>query len=161
MRQVFIDASSLIHAWQHYPKKNFRPLWRWIEGLISSQKIIMAPENLEEVKHMEPTCYSWLKDKNIETVKTGNDTVQKALRIAGELGIEDDKYSLKGVDYNDLILISAAYIAKCNLITNEAQQPIKSKKKANYKIPLVCQEIVRSVTTFSFIEWFKNEDPQL
>ena len=68
MRQVFIDASSLIHAWQHYPKKNFGPLWQWIEGLISSQKIIMTPENLEEVKHKEPDCHDWLKDKNIETV---------------------------------------------------------------------------------------------
>ena len=161
MKRVLIDASTLIHAWQHYPIKNFGPLWQWIEGLISSQKVRVTPENLEEVKHKEPNCYDWLKDKNITTVKTGNDIVQEAWRIASELGIKDDKYSPKGVDYNDLILISAALNTECDLITNEALQRDRPKIKANYKIPLVCREIVRSVTTFSFIEWFKNEDPQL
>ena len=56
MKRVLIDASSLIHAWQHYPKKNFGPLWQWIERLIAKRTIAMTPENLEEVKHMEQTA---------------------------------------------------------------------------------------------------------
>ena len=92
------------------------------------------------------------------------------------------KYSKKGVDYNDLLLIATASVNnrplpliptasvdKYDVMTNEAIQEEEPKNKANhkipknkanYRIPLVCRTIIRpKIPTYSFIEWLKDQDP--
>ena len=160
MIQALIDASSLIHAWQHYPIKQFESLWRWLKDQIAEQKVATIPEIFEEVKKKEPDCYEWLKEAGIAKIRIDNAVIQSARQIARELGIKDDRYSTQGgAGYNDLLLISVAHITRCSLITNEARQSRKPEKKANSKIPLVCQELSPPVKTFSFIEWLKDKGP--
>jgi len=43
------DASSIIHAWDNYPEKQFPPLWEWISDNIESGEFVMAQVAFEEV----------------------------------------------------------------------------------------------------------------
>ena len=175
--KTLIDASSVIYAWENYPIEIFPHLWTWLEEDQMAENLVgMIRENLDEVEKMSPECFQWLKYGSISVISGSDEAIQEEKRLADELGIKDDKYG-KGVDYNDLLLIATASVNKYDVMTNEALQGEEPKnkanykipknkankippKKANYKIPLVCRTITQpKITTYSFIEWLKYQDP--
>ncbi len=104
---------------------------------------------LNETSNKSPDCVSWLKERNLRVLPLTQQTLELALEIKHLLGIEE-KYHPKGVDENDLFIISTAKINSTVLITEENRQPnlpnidIRTK----YKIPAVCnlQEVqVRNI----------------
>lgn len=53
--QVF-DASSIIHAWDHYPFEQFPGLWAWMANRVAQGLIQMSEVAVEEVGHKAPEC---------------------------------------------------------------------------------------------------------
>ncbi len=59
------DASSLIYAWDNYPREQFPPLWRWMEKRIAAEKFTVPLVAFEEVEGKSPECGKWLRDAEI------------------------------------------------------------------------------------------------
>lgn len=57
-----IDASSIIHAWDNYPIENFPTFWKWIDEGFSAKKLIIPGVAFDEVGHVSPDCYEWLRE---------------------------------------------------------------------------------------------------
>jgi predicted nucleic acid-binding protein len=153
--QVF-DASSMLFAWDNYPINQFPPLWKWIAIEIQEKNLKMATVALKEVSYKSPDCGKWLKDNSLEQLEIGNEIFQDAMRIKGILGIADDKYSPKGVDENDLLIIATARFHGAKLISNEAKQMSPPDIPANRKIPSVCNMKEVSVACIDFVEYIKK-----
>ena len=127
-----LDASSIIHAWDNYPILQFPGLWDWIATQITEGRIVIPSVALEEVGHKYEECATWLKDNDIEKVHVSNAIIQDAMRIKALIGVVDDKYHPKGVDENDILIISTALNRRAGLISNEGRRPrpeIQSKNK--------------------------------
>lgn len=133
-----IDASSIVHAWDNYPIDNFPKLWNWMDEEFSSRKILIPSVALEEVEHVSPECFSWLKTQNVEKVEVSTSIVHHAQKIKAILGIANDEYS-SGVDENDVIIIATAKALSTSLVSNEEKQPTLPKNLKKYKIPAVCR----------------------
>ena len=154
--QVF-DASSMIHAWDNYPMRQFPGLWAWTAAQIEAKALMMPRVAFDEVAHKTPDCSQWLKEHDLGLIEVGNDIAQTAMRIKLELGIVGDKYHAKGVDENDLLIIATAKIHNVGLVSDESKQKlpdIPSKRK----IPAVCIMQSVGVSCVSFIEYIKNSD---
>ena len=66
------DASSIIHAWDNYPKKHFPPLRIWLSNGIDSGEFTMAQVAFEEVKKKAPDCAVVLKNAELNPSATRN-----------------------------------------------------------------------------------------
>lgn len=152
-----IDASSAIHAWQHYPIEQFPKLWDWLAKQINQKEIQSIKKIMDEIEHKEELCYKWLKDKNTETIETDDEIAQEALSIMKRLNITDTHNNAPGVNFNDVLLIAAAKKMEKSVISNEAVQNISPTSKGkNYKIPLVCRTQDPKVNCLSFLEFIKE-----
>lgn len=47
---LIFDASSIIYAWDNYPKHQFPPLWKWMARQIEQEKIAMPEVAFGETK---------------------------------------------------------------------------------------------------------------
>lgn len=88
--QVF-DASSIIHAWDHYPQRQFPAVWEWLASEAANKKIGISEVALGEVEKRSPECYDWLRAENITCVKMTNEAVKKAAEIKSLLGIVNER----------------------------------------------------------------------
>lgn len=152
-----LDASSIIHAWDNYPIVQFPGLWDWIATQIAEGEIVIPSVALDEVEHKYEECATWLKDNDIEKVHVSNAIIQDALRIKALIGVVDDKYHSKGVDENDILIISAALNRHADLISNEGRKPRPDIPSKN-KIPGVCNLPEVSVNCINFLEYIKNSE---
>lgn len=150
--QVF-DASSIIYAWDNYPKEQFPGLWDWMSKQVETRLVAMPNIAFEEVGNKMPECASWLKEGNIELLPVTNSVAQKALNIKRLLGIVSDKYG-GGVGENDIIIIASACVNNLQLVSEE-QQAHKPNALKNSKIPTVCALKEVSVPCIKFIEYIK------
>jgi hypothetical protein len=150
------DASSMIHAWDNYPVEQFPRLWDWIAGEIGAQRLVMAVVAIEEVGHKIPECSVWLKAREIGRLDITGRVLAEAMRIKGLLGIVDDQYSPKGIDENDLLIISAARLNGRELVSNEAKQLAIPKTIANCKIPAVCGMNDVKLPCIDFLTYLKR-----
>lgn len=132
-----IDASSVVHAWDNYPIDNFPKFWNWIDSKFSSGGILIPSVALEEVGHVSPDCWNWLKDQGVDKVDVSSSIARHAQNIKVILGIANDEYS-SGVDENDIIVIATAKALGKSLVSNEAKQPSLPANMKKYKIPAVC-----------------------
>lgn len=154
MTSCLMDASSAIHGWDEYPVTVFPDLWAWVRMRIEGQDILIVKDNLTEIKRNNPECHAWFKEANIEVVIPDNAIAQTARLLADQLGIANDNWR-SGVNYEDLLLLAAACVRRCDVITNEARQPNPPRNLANYKIPAVGDRICDpKVQTYPFREWF-------
>lgn len=153
--QIF-DASSMIYAWDNYPINQFPGLWKWIAAQIEGKKLVMPIVAFEEVEHKAPDCGKWLKENSLELLVINNAILQDAKRIKGSLGIVGDKYHLKGVDENDILIIATARAHGAELVSDEARQPGLPKVLSSRKIPAVCDMGGVSVTCHNFIDYIKQ-----
>ena len=147
------DASSMIHAWDHYPEPQFPGLWAWIGERIESEEFLISEVAFGEVSQSSPDCADWLKDKEhaIRRLLTTNTTLQNALMINGLLGIENDQYGA-GVGESDILIIASAKEHGFELVSNENLQNNLPRDMKRYKIPSVCSMPQVGVICLSFIE---------
>ncbi len=155
--QVF-DASSIIHAWDNYPIRQFPGLWEWMAEQICEKQIVMPSVAFDEVDNKTPECAAWLKDNKIEQLSVTNAIIQKALVIKNLLGIVGDIYHPNGVGENDILIIATACVNNLGLVSDEGWQPKPPVIPKKSKIPLVCTMDVVAVTCINFIEFIKRSD---
>lgn len=154
--QVF-DASSMIYAWDNYPILQFPGLWQWMATQIAEGSIVIPSVAFDEVEHKYQECADWLREKEIEKVSVTNAILQDALRIKGLIGVVGDKYHPKGVDENDIIIISTALNCRAELISNEGRKQ-RPDVIAKSKIPAVCAMPDVSVPCINFLEYIKRSN---
>lgn len=159
MNPVFLlDASSALNAWSTYPIGVFKTMWTWLDSShISGGTLQIVRENLEEINHKEQKCCETLKAYGIKVISPTDRILQSAESIKSSLGISDDRYTPKGVDYNDLLLIATAEVNGYSVISDEYRQPSSPSNIANAKIPLVCQR--QHIKCMSFTEWLTVQNP--
>ena len=152
--QVF-DASSIVHAWDNYPPELFPPLWVWLAGEISANRLQMSQVALQEVHDVAPDCHAWLVNSGIAALAVTSAIVHSANGLKSLIGVQGDDFHPKGVDENDLIIIATARSLGCGLVSNELQPstPIDLKKA---KIPTICRLPQVSVQCQSFVEYLKH-----
>ena len=85
-----------------------------------------------------------------------NEILQEAMRIKTLLGIQEDRYSPKGVDEKDLLIIATASIEGLVLISDEAKQATLPRDLAKMKIPAVCADVHVDVECIDFITLIKQ-----
>ena len=150
-----MDASSALHGWHEYPIAVFPAFWEWMAAMIADNNVAVVRENLAEIKHGDPECHAWFKNARIAILSPDDAILHTAKSLADRLGIMDDGYHKRGVDYNDLLLVAAASVWRCDVITNESPQPRLPSNRARYKIPAVCTELCNpAIATYSFRDWF-------
>lgn len=154
--QVF-DASSMIHAWDNYPLRQFPGLWDWLGARIAEREIQMPRIAFDEISHKSPECCDWLKSCGIELIDVGNEIALQSLRIKELLGIVNDNYHPKGVDENDLLIIATARVSGAELISDESRQKLPDVP-AKRKIPIVCEMKEVDVPCMNFIDYIKQAD---
>ena len=152
------DASSMLHAWDNYPKRQFPPLWNWIAAEIAVNRIAMPRVACDEATLKAPDCGVWLRDKGIDEYEVSNAITQQAMRIKGLLGIVGDNYHPNGVGENDIIIIATSLVYGAELITEERRQPNAPLLAAKRKIPLVCAMPTVAVPCSNFIEYIKRSN---
>lgn len=150
------DASSMMHAWDNYPIDQFPALWAWIADEIAAQRIAIAVVALDEVGHKLPDCAAWLRDQHVARLSVTAAVLTEAMRIKALLGINDDRYSPKGVDENDLLIIASAKLNGRELISNEGRQLALPQLMPNCKIPAVCGLPTVNVSCLDFVSYMKR-----
>lgn len=153
---VAFDASSMIHAWDNYPLKNFPPLWDWFAIEIASKHIVMSQIAFEEVEKKTPNCGQWLRDNDIKKIQVSNEILSIAAKIKHLLGITDDNYHPKGVSENDIFIIATSKVHNLPLISNERKQFTLPDIPSKYKIPAVCSLPLVAVNCIDFINFIKD-----
>lgn len=150
-----IDASSVVHAWDNYPIDNFPRFWDWIDNKLSRGDILIPGVALEEVGHVSPDCWNWLKEQGVGKVDVTASIARHAQQIKLVLGISNDEYS-SGVDENDIIVIATAKSLGKLLVSNEAKQPALPANMKKYKIPAVCSVPVVGIDCVNIAEYIKS-----
>lgn len=152
-----LDASGIVHGWDNYRIDKFPRLWDWIEGEIQAGRLVISTVALTEVGHVSPECRAWLEGVHIKRHNISPAMLSSALRAKAALGVLDDNYHPNGVDENDLFIIANAETLGATLISNEAIQNALPAVKSRYKIPAVCQQVVRIPCT-SFLDYINSSE---
>jgi hypothetical protein len=150
------DASSMIYAWDNYPREQFPSLWNWMASQMTEGVFVMAQVAFEEVQNKAPDCAKLLKNSSITRIRIDNDIVQESSRIKNLLGITDDDYHAKGVGENDILIIAAAKIRELELVSDEGKQTKQPQENRKLKIPGVCNLPDVGVPCMSFIELIRR-----
>jgi hypothetical protein len=151
-----IDASSVVHAWDNYPIENFPKFWAWLLQEFTAGSLLISSVAYVEIRHVSPDCHDWLKKNSVGKVNITSVMVRHAKLMKTELGISNDKYSPKGVDENDILIIATAKAKGTSLISNESKQPSLPADKKQYKIPAVCALQSVSVSCLDIAEFIKQ-----
>lgn len=155
------DSSAIIHAWDNYPIEKFPMLWEWFKSSSESADIVYPWVVYDEVKKNSLDCYNYLlapTTVSTHKVQPSNDILSKAAQIKSSLEINMDQYH-GGVGENDIYVVSTAAILGVPLVNNEAVQNALPRKKANYKIPAVCNLSGVSVASLDVLSLIKNHAP--
>ena len=152
------DASSIIHAWDNYPEKQFPGLWRWIGDNIESGEFVMAQVAFDEVKKKAPDCGTFLKGADLKQVEMSDPIVHEAIRIKSRLGIVNEEYHPNGVGENDILIIAAAKIRNLELVSEEGRQAKQPRENCRLKIPGVCALPDVGVKCIKFIELIRRSN---
>ena len=169
-----VDANVFITAWyQTYPIKLFPNLYQEIKNKLSNQIIIIKPifdeigplskgdldtlthtpsskkEKEEQEKLLENhSLRAWLKkEMHIDETPINDDVEVLALELEKKYEVTNIS---KGASPQDIKLIAFSYLGNHTVVTLEAEQKEKHRKKSNYKIPLICKE--ENVKCIKFIE---------
>ena len=131
------DTSSIIHAWDHYPLKQFPKVWEWLGEEFKAERFTMPQVAEEETKVRDSDCYTWLHLHKVKILPVTQAILDDALKIKTALGIVNDRYGA-GVGENDLLIIATCMQSRLELVSNESLQHELPKNLAKYKIPAVC-----------------------
>lgn len=134
-----IDASSLVKAWDDYPKSLFPALWEWILSEFQQNSISMIKPNFDEVVLVSDDCAKHVAN-SFERIEVTDEDLVKLSQLELSIGIDGEtSYSSTGVDENDLLLVAIAANKGVAVITDEAPQFTLPKSSRNFKIPAVCR----------------------
>ncbi|MBL8823022.1 MAG: DUF4411 family protein [Planctomycetia bacterium] len=155
-----VDASSIIHAWDTYPIENFPRLWEWVAEQINDGELDICRVAYDAITRKIPDCDTWLKENGFRCSEITNAIAQEALRIKTILGIRQ-RYSPKGVDENDLLIIARASVDEIDLVSEERLQHQLPSEMAHWRIPAVCRHVDVGVNCVQFIEIIKQSGREL
>lgn len=131
------DTSSIIHAWDHYPLKQFPGLWKWLGEEFKTGRFVMSVIADDETRQRDKDCHAWLHAHCVQTTPITPAILNDALKIKTVLGIVNDRY-MAGVGENDLLIVASCKQSRIELVSNEGVQHDLPQNKARYKIPAVC-----------------------
>ena len=156
---VMFDTSSLIHAWNVYPQKQFPKFWEWLFHNIKNQDIIFSQIVKQELKTEELVEY--IKEAKPKFITPNNEIIQTAKEIKKFLDLKDGEKG-NGVGEEDIFIMATALVQKLNLVTNEAIQREKDARKRNYKIPRAFLEFQGSkkdkCSTYDLLTYIKKSE---
>lgn len=155
-----VDASSVIHAWDTYPINNFPKLWQWVASQLNGGKLDICRVAYDAVIRKTPDCGVWLRSNGFTCSEITNDIAQEALRIKNILGIRQ-RFSPRGVDENDLLIVARASTEGIDLVSEERPQRQLPEKMAHWKIPAVCRHVDVGVNCIQFIDIIKGSGRKL
>ena len=159
-----MDANTFIDAWhQTYKPAVFPTLYQQMEEKLPDNIIIIKSiyDEIELVSGItsdqklrdEHPVRFWLQ-KILSIPETPLDkqvrNKSSTLMIRYETAPSETS---RGASKQDIDLISYASIHDKTVVTQEAEQKQKPRKKSNYKIPLICEiEQVRCINFITFLE---------
>lgn len=149
------DASSTISAWDNYPIRQFPRLWDWFGQHVQSGAIALPSVAFQEVGFKAPECTDWLDSNGVVKLPVTNAIARAALMIKGKLGVVNDRYG-PGVDENDILIISTAFVHGAPLVSDEAVQALPPQNLLKYKMPTVCRMDGVGVSCIRFIDFLKE-----
>lgn len=142
-----LDANVFITCWNEtYPINIFPSLWEQIAQHQSD--IILIKPIYDQIIVKEDPLTKWLKENRFFSTSIDDETESLSLEWEGKYQIREES---KGVDEEDIKLIAYAKRESKIVVTLEKKQDKDpSRKKYNYKIPLVCSE--EKVPCINFVE---------
>lgn len=154
-----IDASSVIHAWDTYPIGNFPKLWDWIAEEIGNGGLDICRVAYDAIARKTPDCEAFLQSIGFKCSEITNAIAQEAVRIKATLAIR--RFSAKGVDENDLLIIARAAVERVDLVSEERPQRQLPDNMAHWRIPAVCRHPNIGVNCIPFIDIIKKSGRKL
>lgn len=152
-----IDSSSLVSAWDNYPCEQFPQFWQWIKNKIVSNEILVPEVVINEVSYKFPECGEYVKGFTTPLAIDAN-IISYAMGLKSVIGVTEDHYHPKGVDENDLLIISSAFCTGRILITDEHFQTAPPKEKSKAKIPLVCKMAAEDIEWINLISYIRGSE---
>jgi hypothetical protein len=146
------DTSSIIHAWDHYPLKQFPGLWKWLGEEFKAGRFVVSVVADDETKQRDADCHAWLHAHNVHVKPMTQAILDDALIIKTSLGISNDRYHVDGVGERDLMIIATCMQDGTELVSNENVQHQLPQNPARYKIPAVCSMTTVNVSCINFRE---------
>lgn len=149
------DASSMIYAWDNYPKSQFPGLWNWLSNEAFLGTIAIPSVAFDEVFHKTPDCGQWMAEQDISILHPTTSILLRATDLKEMLGIIGDKYG-SGVGENDLIIIATTEANGFKLVSNEKVQVDLPKALSKFKIPAVCGKKKPPTECVDFLGYIKQ-----
>ncbi|WP_419812565.1 DUF4411 family protein [Bacterioplanoides sp.] len=150
-----IDSSSLVSAWDNYPFEQFPQFWQWFKEQVVSTEIYIPEVVVDEVSYKFPDCGEYVKGFTTPLAIDAK-IISYAMTLKSVIGVNEDHYHPKGVDENDLLIISSAFCTGRILITDEHYQVAPPKEKSKAKIPLVCKMAVEEIRWTNLISYIRE-----
>ena len=162
------DTSSMVYAWDDYPKDQFSCLWDWMGEQIKKRELRMSETVYNE---LEGERYQWIKQCGLKPDPNTDTVARYAAQIESKLGKpKSPEQNIKGVSANDILIIAAVIVLNQNkivyskevvLVSNEGKQFNIPGELYNYKIPLVCASLptlcaLPKIRCINFAEYLKE-----
>ena len=147
------DTSSIIHAWDHYPLKQFPALWKWLGEEFKAGRFAMSVIADGETKQRDKDCHAWLHQHALKILPMTQAILDDSRNIKSALGIVNEQYHRAGIGENDLFIIATCMHGHIDLVSNEGMQLELPKNLAKYKIPAVCGMPSVNVSCINFREF--------
>ena len=161
----FIDTSAAIVMWEGiYPPENFPTFYLRMRQKFLALNIHFVNPVFDEIKYTQEELEgddlrAWLENISDEKegfIKTPNQRIEQRAKKLTTKYLSKGSAKKGGVGLNDLLLIATAEEYGFTIVTQERRQAPPPEKKANYKIPAVCQkEEVRCINLIEFIKEIK------
>ncbi len=147
------DTSALIHAWiRAYPPKHFGSLWKQLDGLIATGRMLSSVEVYNELKKKDDELASWAKDRKDELFREIDDPVQDAVVALMRMYPKLVDTS-KGKSGADPFVIAQAMGANPMLIVVTQED---GGSEARPKIPYVCAQ--QGITCMRILDVIQAEN---
>lgn len=131
-----IDTSALIHAWERaYPIRNFRFVWKRIDGLIEAGRFLSFIEVLNELKVRSDKLYEWAKKREDIFPDIEGDELQIRMQeiLSNYPRLLDTRKNRSGADP---FVVAVASLHNPPLVVVTQEGPTNRIEKPN--IPDVC-----------------------
>lgn len=158
--QYCVDANIFITAWNTaYPINVFPSLWEQIaqyqDDIILIKPIFDEIDPISSADRKMPRdkkiekypLRMWMEDNQFMATSVADDVKAMSLNLEKEYETNNNP---KGANQNDITMIAYAKLEDKTVVTFESEQPQKTGKKCNYKIPLICDE--QGVECMSFVK---------
>jgi len=157
--QYCVDANIFITAWNiAYPIHVFPSLWEQM-AQYQNDFILIKPifDEIDPIssadrkmpkdkKKKKYPLRVWMEDHQFIGTPITDDVKAMSLNLEKEYETNNNP---RGANQNDITLIAYAKLEEKVIVTLEAEQPQKTGKKCNYKIPLICDD--QGVACMSFV----------